>query len=192
MQPAGSGVGVIRQAKHQREGDEQQHTRDHRRDPHVVDPGRARRCTDLPSSAAGKHAIERRVQREEHQVVQHDRPDEPQEEPARVRRPEDEREQVAGKGETGGHQDGVGRSGAVEPPEPRTGTLARAGGCRMRHVRNLSSETHLVQCTPGAAGTIIRAGYPWSSEMSSPLTHNASSVWESPAWLDASVVERNG
>ena len=192
MQPAGSGVGVIRQAQHQRKGDEQQHTRDHGRDPHVVDPHRALRCTDLPPPAAHEDAVQHGVEREEYQVVQHNRPDEPQKEPARVRRPEDAREQVAGEGEAGCHQDGVGGTGAVEPPEPRARTLTRAGGSRMHHVRNLSSETHFVQCTPGAAGTIIRAGYPWSSEMSSPLTHNASRVWGSLAWFDASVTERNG
>ena len=68
------------------------------------------------------------------------------------------------------------RDRAVESPEPRPRALTRADGPGARHVRNLSSETHFVQCTPGAAGTVIGAGNPWSSEMSSPLTHNASSV----------------
>ena len=41
---------------------------------------------------------------------------------------------------------------------------------------NLSSRTHLVLCTPGTPGTITRAGKPWSSERSAPLTRRASNA----------------
>ena len=41
---------------------------------------------------------------------------------------------------------------------------------------NVIAVTHFVLCTPGSAGTMTRAGKPWSSDRSAPLTFSASSA----------------
>ena len=51
----------------------------------------------------------------------------------------------------------------VEAPEPSSQACAS-------QATNSMERTHLVQCTPGSAGTMTRAGKPWSSERSTPLT----------------------
>ena len=71
---------------------------------------------------------------------------------------------VTGEAETGR----AGRAGAGDWRR----TSAAGVSCQLGKVR---LATHLVLCTPGLAGTITRAGYPWSSESSAPLTRSASS-----------------
>ena len=53
----------------------------------------------------------------------------------------------AGERETGDHGEQVQRAGTVPAQESAHGQL-----------RNVRLATHLVQCTPGLAGTITRAG----------------------------------
>ena len=47
---------------------------------------------------------------------------------------------------------------------------------------NVISPTHFVLCTPGSAGTMIRAGKPWSIDRSSPLTFSASIESSAAIW----------
>ena len=65
----------------------------------------------------------------------------------------------------------VQRTGPVGAPQPHA-----------RDRLNSSRSTHFVQCTPGSAGTTIRAGKPWSADRSAPLTRSASSERRSAAW----------
>src|SRR5207247_3425381 len=120
---------------------------------------------------AGGGAIERRVAGQQHEVVQQQRGEEPgehvvgaahvdelQDRPARGR----ERDRVRGE---------VQRGGAVGAPHTKV-ILA----------------THFVQCTPGRAGTMTRAGKPWSSDRSAPLPRSASSARWLVCWAWSSVV----
>ena len=70
------------------------------------------------------------------------------------------------------------------PGERRTAS-SRAARCpgpgpvetvRIRRSGTRSTRTHFVLCTPGSAGTITRAGYPWSGASGAPLTARASSA----------------
>ena len=94
--------------------------------------------------AAGDQA-EQCVEREQHEVVRDDRAREPEHDAQRVAdHVEHPRERVGGDRDAGRDGEQVQRAGAV---------LAAEGV----HA-NLSSPTHLVQCTPGIAGIMMRAG----------------------------------
>ena len=49
-------------------------------------------------------------------------------------------------------------------------------------LRKVIWPTHFVLCTPGRAGTMIRAGNPWSIDRSAPLTFSASSASSAAIW----------
>jgi hypothetical protein len=88
-----------------------------------------------------RDAIGRRVERPQDEVVQDDRADEPGDDAPRVRDPGDLGEGVAGQGEEHEVPGEVQRPAAVARPHA-----------------NVSLSTHFVLCTPGSAGTMIRAG----------------------------------
>ena len=176
--PGGAGqcvAGVIavvgaRVAEDDRGVHEQQDARDRRRDPDVVDPapGRfraGRAAIRAPLGAALEPAVRQRVDRQQHEVVQQRGADEPGEPVDRVPAAEDLIDRPSGHEEHQQVAHQMQRVRAVEAPEAR------------HHAsRNRIEASHLVQCTPGSAGMMIRAGKPWSSDRSTPLTHSASSA----------------
>src|SRR6202012_926012 len=89
-------------------------------------------------------------------------------------------EGVPGDREAGEHRQQVQRRVAV-------------GGAEAGHqaASNFIVATHLVWWTPGAPGTITRAGKPWSSERSSPFTFSASRLFSAPTWPELSDPSRS-
>src|SRR6202012_4514422 len=92
---------------------------------------------------------------------------------------DDPQEGVSGDRETGQHRQQV----------ERRVTVSRAEA-RHQAASNFIARTHLVWWTPGAPGTITRAGKPWSSERSSPFTFSASRLFAAATWPELSVTSR--
>ena len=118
-----------------------------------VEPGAQRGHADVVDqrhAAAGRrdqHAVGRRVQREQHEVVHDGRAREPDQHPQQRRVAEQEERGVRGEREARHQQRELGGGGADAP------------GQRDHHAaRKVIERTHFVQCTPGSAGTITRAG----------------------------------
>jgi SAM-dependent methyltransferase len=136
-------VAVLHPPCDQREPHEQQHPRQSRGHPHIhrplPPPHRAETSYDGP--------VHERVQRQQHQVVQQRGPHEPQRhtEPVALQQPDP---RITGQCERAAQQE------ELERAAERKGTRAH------HRSPNVSRATHLVFSTPGAAGTMIRAGWP--------------------------------
>ncbi|GAA2336175.1 hypothetical protein GCM10010376_66040 [Streptomyces violaceusniger] len=102
----------------------------------------------------GRHgAVGERVQRQQHQVVEDGGRDEPQRDPEPVAA-QQPHPGVTGQREGAQKQHQPQRRLAVQPPRPTTAPPENPHAVPPK----VNRPTHLVLCTPGAPGTITRAG----------------------------------
>src|SRR5690349_1666324 len=152
-----------RQPQDQREPHQQQQAGQGGGHPDVVDPRRHRQPRITVPDRGHDRPVGQRVQRHQQQVVADGRADEP-----------DRHGEGPGGHEPGGRVAGQAEAGEQGEQVQGTGAVPAqlASHARLAKVR---LATHLVLCTPGLAGTITRAGYPWSRDRSAPFTRSASS-----------------
>ena len=133
-----------------------------------------------PARQPRQQPVGRRVEREQHQVVRSRRPDEPDQTSGHTGSPSDER---GSRGER--------EQASTASRWPGRAVDARPGG-RITRSGTRSSATHLVQCTPGSAGTITRAGKPWSGDEVDAVDPQGEQrvAGRAPGWLQRRRAER--
>ena len=146
-------VVAVRESEDQREVEEQQQSRDQRRHANVIDQRDSARRANATRSP--REAIEQRVERQQHEVVNDSGASKPGDEVHDGAPAHDLNDRVRRHSQCPRMRKYV-QQARGEVTQPRSAW--RVSQSPPHTLRKVRLPIHFVQCTPGAAGTMIRAG----------------------------------